>query len=495
MGAEDLPAAEFPGCSCGGEARCVQAAVDWALAQEKPYFLTLFLATPHVTNRREKWFFPADARTERDAYRRAVRDVDAAAAAVRSVLPDALFVATGDHGEGLGERGQWLHGAALLDVQLRVPLVFLFGSRPSPWPATVGGVRSLADLPGAVLHALGHEEAAFADGGHERLDFFAPLMDDVRAARVGRWKVHRDAELFGVDCAAFDLEEDPEETRVLPCPFDLPAAARRASTTVSHSYKVSDASVSHMNGVYKPYAVANDDVPWYKGTRVSSGLPVLMRNSNNKWRLILSGSSTNTVMYTHSSTDDLPPRDGWEASKADPPVPTVVPVCSSEQVEDGQNCVPKPTPAPTPSPTPAPETPVPTSMPTPGPTPSPTPTPTGVPTATPEESEDQSTTEDPATTDDPTTTEPVEETSTAEPVEETSTAEPVEETSTAEPQTTEVLEAADASGEKIEANSVRTPAPSPAPTLDEMDTSFLDQPMVGDPDSLAAAAVFLFSIL
>jgi hypothetical protein len=89
----------------------------------------------------------------------------------------------------------------------------------------------------------------------------------------------------------------------------------------------------------------------------------------------------------------------------------------------------------------------------------------------------------------------VEETSTAEPVEETSTAEPVEETSTAEPQTTEVLEAADASGEKVEANSLPTPAPSPAPTLDEMDTSFLDQPMVGDPDSLAAAAVFLFSFL
>ncbi len=74
--------------------------------------------------------------------------------ALRSRLDNTLVIATGDHGEGLGDHGYLRHGLFLYDEAVRVPLV-VHWPRKIPASRTVDETVELLDLAPTVLGLLG----------------------------------------------------------------------------------------------------------------------------------------------------------------------------------------------------------------------------------------------------------------------------------------------------------------------------------------------------
>jgi arylsulfatase A-like enzyme len=137
-----------------------------------------------------------------------------------------LLVVTSDHGEGLGEHGEDVHGFFVYQTTLRVPLLFRGPGIPPGTRLPV--VARSVDLVPTVLDFLGvkggrfsgrdlapalrglekpREEAAYAES-------LLPLLhygwSDLRALREGRWKY-----IQAPRPELYDLTEDPGETRDL----------------------------------------------------------------------------------------------------------------------------------------------------------------------------------------------------------------------------------------------------------------------------------------
>ena len=110
----------------------------------------------------------ADADLGRELYRGEVEELDDRLERLWSAVPDdtrVLFCA--DHGELLGEYGEWGHHATMCPEILRVPLV----GRNLPVDVDDSGVRSLVDVPSLFLGdphgdgALDRETAFAASNG------------------------------------------------------------------------------------------------------------------------------------------------------------------------------------------------------------------------------------------------------------------------------------------------------------------------------------------
>jgi arylsulfatase A-like enzyme len=154
---------------------------------------------------------------------------------------ETLLVVTSDHGEGLGDHGEALHGYFTYESTLSVPLLFRGpGIRPgSQIEVTVGTVdlfptvldllglspppglpRPGRSLAGALLQEADAVEAPlYAESLVPRLHFG---WSDLRVMREGRWKLIRAprAELY-------DLVEDPGERRNLMGRTDTPSKRLR----------------------------------------------------------------------------------------------------------------------------------------------------------------------------------------------------------------------------------------------------------------------------
>src|SRR5262245_14203684 len=193
----------------------------------KPFFLWLHYFDPHVPYAPPE---PFTARFRGRPYDGEIAFVDEQVGRVleRIRRPDlasnTLVVLMSDHGEGLGEHGEWTHGVFLYESTLRVPLVLAL---PGVVPAgrRVGQpVRSIDVLP-TVLELLGvpapgdvqgESLRPLYDGGAAPPRFVlaetkAPrenyAWSDLDAIRVGGLKFIRAprAELY-------DLSVDPGET-------------------------------------------------------------------------------------------------------------------------------------------------------------------------------------------------------------------------------------------------------------------------------------------
>jgi choline-sulfatase len=141
---------------------------------------------------------------------------------------DTLVVVTSDHGEGLGEHGESVHGFFVYQTTLRVPLLMRGpgipqGTRLPVTARSVDLVPTLLDFIGvspAGAHFSGRslaptlrglerpaEEAAYAES-------LLPLLhygwSDLRALREGRWKY-----IQAPRPELYDLTEDPGETHDL----------------------------------------------------------------------------------------------------------------------------------------------------------------------------------------------------------------------------------------------------------------------------------------
>jgi arylsulfatase A-like enzyme len=142
-------------------------------------------------------------------------------------LDNTLLIVTSDHGEGLGEHGEDVHGYFVYEATLRVPLV-MRGPGVKPGTRLEGLARSIdlfptivemAGLGGRVPPSSGtslvpalrgertHDEPSCAES-------LVPLLhygwSDLRALRDGRWKY-----ILAPRPELYDLDSDPGELRNL----------------------------------------------------------------------------------------------------------------------------------------------------------------------------------------------------------------------------------------------------------------------------------------
>jgi arylsulfatase A-like enzyme len=157
--------------------------------------------------------------------------------------PDALVILTSDHGEALGERGDYWydHGAHLDQPALRVPLVIRGLGVP---PRRVRSLVRLHDVMPTVLARVGIDPSPLGLDGVDLarviadpeldLDAYAetgfPILDEeVRAGLLldrtirsrkralvsGGWKLVYVPRAHGIEYELYDLENDPGERRNL----------------------------------------------------------------------------------------------------------------------------------------------------------------------------------------------------------------------------------------------------------------------------------------
>jgi arylsulfatase A-like enzyme/Flp pilus assembly protein TadD len=139
---------------------------------------------------------------------------------------DTLLVVASDHGEGLGEHGETLHGFFVYETTLAVPLILRgpgikAGTRLDATVGLVDLYRTVLDLAGVALPAgarAGGRSLAPALRGGDRpaeqplyAESLVPLLhfgwSDLRVLREGRWKY-----IQAPRPELFDLTSDPGET-------------------------------------------------------------------------------------------------------------------------------------------------------------------------------------------------------------------------------------------------------------------------------------------
>lgn len=158
---------------------------------------------------------------------------------------DTLLVVTSDHGEGLGEHGEDIHGYFIYESTLAIPLLF---RGPGIVPGLqlkatarsvdlVPTVLDLLDVPPPPAGALsGRSLAPTLRGGPEPpeeptyAESLTPLLhygwSDLRSLRDGRFKY-----ILAPRPELFDLRDDPGETRNIVDSSAARAAALRAGLT------------------------------------------------------------------------------------------------------------------------------------------------------------------------------------------------------------------------------------------------------------------------
>ena len=136
---------------------------------------------------------------------------------------NTLFVVTADHGEGLDEHGEAVHGFFVYETTLHVPLI-LRGPRVTPGTRIERVTRSI-DLMPTMLDLVGLADATPAMSGRSLAPALAgktltdeptfaesltPLIhygwSDLRAVRDGRWKY-----ILAPRPELYDLDQDPGE--------------------------------------------------------------------------------------------------------------------------------------------------------------------------------------------------------------------------------------------------------------------------------------------
>lgn len=158
----------------------------------------------------------ADRRHLVDLYDAEIRYLDQALGELFEVLEreqlfdKSLIIVAADHGESLGEHGQWTHGTSLFDQQIHVPLIVKYPgqrtgrrvSRPVetldivPTVLEVSGVASKATFDGQSLTVPDTRGAAFV------------FWKDEWVVRTEEWKLlHREGEPH-----LYRISEDPGES-------------------------------------------------------------------------------------------------------------------------------------------------------------------------------------------------------------------------------------------------------------------------------------------
>ena len=206
----------------------VDHAIHWLDGRDgsKPFFLWVHLYDPHVPYNLSA---PFSERYKDRPYDGEIAYADAQLARLMESLrhkspPDKLLVAVlSDHGESLGEHGEYTHGVFLYDSTLRIAFLLSgpgvpAGLRIQAQARTIDVLPTIMDL----LHgpATGVEGASLvplfsgksADTDISYAETLYPKINlgwaELRAIRTPRWKYIR-----APKPELYDLVEDPRETR------------------------------------------------------------------------------------------------------------------------------------------------------------------------------------------------------------------------------------------------------------------------------------------
>jgi arylsulfatase A-like enzyme len=192
------------------------AALGWlrdrdAAGDARPFLLWVHYVEPHAPYRLQAPFAPRlgvagrgeVSRSDRYDTEIAFADhhlgrlLDALAADPRR-RANTLVVFAADHGESLGEHGDWGHGRNLYEPALRIPFGIAWPGHVRP--AVVAAPAQILDVAPTVLGLLGSPAAA----GFEGFDW-APVLTGAAAPprrRVSWFEAHRGAVLAAHDSAA-----------------------------------------------------------------------------------------------------------------------------------------------------------------------------------------------------------------------------------------------------------------------------------------------------
>jgi choline-sulfatase len=165
---------------------------------------------------------------------------------------DTLVVVTADHGEGLDEHGEAVHGFFVYETTLHVPLI-VRGPRVTPGTRINGVTRSIDVMP-TVLDLLGLANATPAVSGRSLApaltgkaltdeptfaESLTPLIhygwSDLRALRDGRWKY-----ILAPRPELYDLDRDPGELKNLA--DAEPARARAYRSGIEQQLRLEQAA-------------------------------------------------------------------------------------------------------------------------------------------------------------------------------------------------------------------------------------------------------------
>jgi arylsulfatase A-like enzyme len=160
---------------------------------------------------------------------------------------NTIVVVVGDHGEGLGEHGEAMHGEQLYNSVLRVPFIV---RAPGVRPGTITDVVRLVDVLPTVVSLLGVPAPASdgvsllpaLQGEHMDLEAYAESLyparlggEPRRALSDGRFKL-----ILGGGAELYDLDHDPFEERNLI--IDRPRTANAMRTRLTQLTRVDDVS-------------------------------------------------------------------------------------------------------------------------------------------------------------------------------------------------------------------------------------------------------------
>ncbi len=207
----------------------VDRAIRWLDGQAgKPYFLWVHLYDPHMPYHPPSPFKEQYKDRLYDgeiAY--ADRELGRLFAAVRKKAADKTIIAVlSDHGESLGEHGEYSHGVFLYDATLRI--AFVMSGPGIPAGSRVKQQARTIDFVPTVLEFMGGKAPASVQGvslapavsGHEvqsaisYAETLYPKINmgwaELRGIRTNRWKYVR-----APKPELYDLTQDPGETRNL----------------------------------------------------------------------------------------------------------------------------------------------------------------------------------------------------------------------------------------------------------------------------------------
>lgn len=250
-----------------------RAALEWAAAARaeaapRPLFLWVHYVEPHAPYRLQARFAARlgvvtgsnETPPRTDRYDSEVAYVDDQIGrlldGLRTIVPadQLLVVFAADHGESLGEHGDWGHGRTLYEPALRIPMGLLWPGRLTPRVVTEPATS--LDLAPTVLGLLGlpphpgwrgHDRSQHLAGAAIAAPASSPcfqshkgavqsIQDAERARRAGllevgwfdRGKKETVRTRSGEERALFDLTTDPGEIRNLVDPRSPPSAGLKA---------------------------------------------------------------------------------------------------------------------------------------------------------------------------------------------------------------------------------------------------------------------------
>jgi arylsulfatase A-like enzyme len=164
-----------------------------------------------------------DGRYPKDPYAAQVAFIDGEVGKLLSALREGgrewRVVVVGDHGEGLGDRGEITHGIGLYRSTLHVPLIIYPKpekplAHPKPW-GLVDLRSTLLEWYGLPAARAGDGESLFSGEGKERVLYAVSLLPTLFFSADPSLGVRRGANFYLRHSAEelFDLDADPGEER------------------------------------------------------------------------------------------------------------------------------------------------------------------------------------------------------------------------------------------------------------------------------------------